>query len=216
MDIKALIFDLDGTLLNTLEDLTDSMNYALSSFGYEEISIQQARSYVGNGAERYLELSLINGRENPDFQKCLDTFKTHYQANMENKTKPYDGILDLLNKVKVKGYQTAIVSNKFDDAVKQISPKYFNSYIDVAIGESEKIKKKPAPDSVYLALEKLGCDKSQALYIGDSDVDAKTASNSGLKFIGVSWGFRDKSILYELGAQTVIDHPSQLIKILEK
>ena len=214
MRFNAIIFDLDGTLLDTLEDLTDSMNYTLNVFGYKSITLDQARTYVGNGIEKFLELSLPQGRLNRDFSDCLRVFKKHYSKNLENKTRPYEGILQLLEQVKAKGYKTAIVSNKYDAAVKKICPKYFNGYIDVAIGESDKIRKKPAPDSVYMALEMLGCDKSQACYVGDSDVDANTAKNAGIAFIGVSWGFRDKELLYSLGAATVIDKPEQLLSFI--
>lgn len=214
MKYKAIIFDLDGTLLDTLEDLKDSMNNALNSCGYEGITLKQARSYVGNGAERFLELSLPHGKSNKDFDKCLQLFKIHYSNNMENKTRPYNGVLELLKEIKAKGYKTAVVSNKFDAAVKKICPKYFNGYIDIAIGESEIVQKKPAPDSVYIALKELGCDKSQACYVGDSDVDANTAKNACIEFIGVSWGFRDKELLYSLGASIVIDKPEQLITFI--
>lgn len=214
MSIKAVIFDLDGTLLDTLEDLTDSMNYALSIYGYKNITLEQARSFVGSGAERFLELSIPMGKDTPNFDKCLETFKDYYSKHMENKTKPYIGILELLESLKQEGFKIAIVSNKFDAAVKAISPKYFHNLIDVAIGESDQIQKKPAPDSVYMALKMLGCTKSEACYVGDSDVDAKTAQNAGIVFIGVSWGFRDKDLLYSLGAKTVIDHPSQLLDII--
>lgn len=214
MKFKAIIFDLDGTLLNTLEDLFDSMNHVLDAYGHRNITLEQARSYVGNGIERFLELSLPQGKDNKDFVKCLQLFKAHYSINMENKTKPYDGVIELLKEIKQRNYKTAIVSNKFNAAVKQMCPKYFNGYIDVAIGESEKVRKKPAPDSIYMALEQLGVDKSQACYIGDSDVDANTAGNAGMVFVGVSWGFRDKELLYSLGAVTVIDRPEQLLDII--
>ena len=215
MIITTVIFDLDGTLLDTLDDLKDSMNYTLGRYGHPCITREQARSYVGNGIAKFLELALPKGRNDPDFDMCLEIFREHYSHNMENRTRPYQNIPELLKILKDKGYRTAIVSNKFDAAVKNLSRKYFDPYIDAAIGDSPDIKRKPAPDSVYKALRELGSAKEESVYIGDSDIDAYTAMNSGLMFIGVSWGFRDSGLLYSLGAKTVINDPMELPAFLD-
>lgn len=215
MKITTIIFDLDGTLLDTLDDLKDSMNYTLNRHGQPGITREQTRSYVGNGITKFLELALPKGRSDPDFDMCLEIFREHYSRYMENRTRPYQNITELLKTLKEKGYKTAIVSNKFDAAVKNLSRKYFDPYIDAAIGDSPDTKRKPAPDSVYKALRELGSVREESVYIGDSDVDAHTAMNSGLMFIGVSWGFRDSELLYSLGAKTVINDPLELLAFLD-
>ncbi|MFA5522731.1 MAG: HAD family hydrolase [Tissierellales bacterium] len=212
MKYKAILFDLDGTLLDTIDDLRDSMNKALAKFGYPQISVDEAKSFVGSGVERFLELALPEGKENKNFDEALEFFKQDYSKNMFHKTGPYKGIMELLKTVKERGYKTAIVSNKFDKAVKELTPIYFENYIDYAVGESESERKKPAPDLIFKALELLEVEKDDAVYIGDSDVDANTALNANMDFIGVSWGFRKKELLYSLGAKVVIDSPDQLLE----
>lgn len=216
MVIKAVIFDLDGTLLNTLEDLTESTNFALSAFGYPTRTIEEINSFVGNGVLKLIERALPNGDDNPDFYVCLKTFKDHYKHNMQNKTKPYEGIIDLLKKLKSKGIKTAIVSNKFDAAVKGLTEKYFKGLIDISAGENEAegISKKPAPDMVLKVIDELKADKNSVVYIGDSDTDILTAKNSQIPCISVSWGFRTKEFLKQNGASTIIDTPSELLNLL--
>lgn len=210
----TVIFDLDGTLLNTLEDLTDSVNFALSLYGFPCRKIAEVRSFVGNGVARLMELSIPYGINNPQYEKCLEDFRNHYSRNMQNKTGAYDGIIEVLEQLSKENYKIAIVSNKFDIAVKELNEIYFGKYIKVAIGESENISKKPAPDTVFKALEELGSTTNKAVYIGDSEVDVKTAKNSGLVCIGVSWGFRDKEVLEQEGADYIIDKPQELLKII--
>ena len=213
MTIKAVIFDLDGTLLNTIEDLTNSVNFALCRFGFPELTIKEVNSFVGDGVAKLIERSLPNGLLNPDFNNCLETFKEHYENNMCVKTKPYGDILKMLSSLKEKGIKCAVVSNKFDLAVKGLTKKYFGDLIDIEIGESEElgIKKKPSPDMVFRVLEKLNLKKEEVLYVGDSDTDILTAKNSGIKCISVSWGFRNREFLIKNGAQTIIDKPGELL-----
>lgn len=210
----TVIFDMDGTLLNTLEDLTDSVNFALAKHGFPCRKMDEVRSFVGNGVARLIELSVPDGINNPQYEKCLADFRCHYSGNMQNKTDAYRGIMELLEQLSKQNYKIAIVSNKFDKAVKELNKVYFEKYIKVAIGESQNISKKPAPDTVFKALEELGSAADKAVYVGDSEVDVKTAKNSGTICVGVTWGFRDRSILEEKGADYIIDKPEELLKII--
>jgi phosphoglycolate phosphatase len=210
----TVIFDLDGTLLNTIEDLTDSVNFALCKYGYPCRKISEIRSFVGNGMLRLMELSIPEGLSNENYEKCLEEFRSHYSKNMQNKTGMYNGIMELLEELSKEGYKIAIVSNKFDKAVKVLKLAYFAKYIKVAIGESENINKKPAPDTVFKAIEELDSVPDRSIYVGDSEVDVKTAKNSGIKCIGVTWGFRDRRVLEQEGADFIIDRPEELLKII--
>lgn len=216
--MDTIIFDLDGTLLNTLEDLTDSVNHAMETFGFPVHTIEEIRSFVGNGAPKLIERSIPQGTENPSYDAVLAAFKEHYAAHCEDKTNPYEGIMELLAQLKEKGYRLAVVSNKFDGAVKRLCEKYFGDYIEVAIGESADVKRKPAPDTVYRAIRELSCDASQAVYVGDSEVDIQTARNASLPCISVTWGFRTEEQLKGAGAdrKLMIGNPQSLLPLLLK
>lgn len=209
---KAVIFDLDGTLLNTLDDLADSTNYALSKFGYPTRTIEEVRQFVGNGVAKLIERAIPEGKNNPNFEKCLSIFKENYAQNMYNKTAPYNGIIEMLSNLKSKGIKIAVVSNKFDLAVKELCKKYFEGFIDFAAGENEAqgIKKKPAPDTVISVLNEFNFAPEDAVYVGDSDVDIMTAKNSKMPCISVTWGFRDEKFLLENGATILINAPSEI------
>lgn len=209
---KAVIFDLDGTLLNTLDDLADSTNYALSKFGYPTRTIEEVRQFVGNGVAKLIERAIPEGENNPNFEKCLSIFKENYAQNMYNKTAPYNGIIEMLSNLKSKGIKIAVVSNKFDLAVKELCKKYFEGFIDFAAGENESqgIKKKPAPDTVLSVLNEFNFAPEDAVYVGDSDVDIMTAKNSKMPCISVTWGFRDEKFLLENGATILINAPSEI------
>lgn len=209
---KTVIFDLDGTLLNTLDDLADSTNYALSKFGYPTRTIDEVRQFVGNGVAKLIERAIPEGKNNPNFEKCLAIFKENYAQNMYNKTAPYNGIIEMLSNLKSKGIKIAVVSNKFDLAVKELCKKYFEGFIDFAAGENEAqgIKKKPAPDTVISVLNEFNFAPEDAVYVGDSDVDIMTAKNSNMPCISVTWGFRDKKFLLENGATILINAPSEI------
>ncbi len=217
MKKKIVIFDLDGTLINTLEDLKDSTNYALSRLNYPERTINEICQFVGNGVAKLIERAIPDGKNNPDFQQCLEIFKKHYSKNMYNKTAPYDKILQILKTLKQNGYITAVVSNKFDMAVKELCSKYFSGLIDFAAGENEVcgIRKKPAPDTVLKVLEKFNLTNNEAVYVGDSDVDIMTAKNSKMPCISVTWGFRNREFLINNNAEIIIDSPDEIIDILE-
>lgn len=209
---KTVIFDLDGTLLNTLDDLADSTNYALSKFGYPTRTIDEVRQFVGNGVAKLIERAIPEGKNNPNFEKCLAIFKENYAQNMYNKTAPYNGIIEMLSNLKSKGIKIAVVSNKFDLAVKELCKKYFEGFIDFAAGENEAqgIKKKPAPDTVISVLNEFNFAPEDAVYVGDSDVDIMTAKNSKMPCISVTWGFRDEKFLLENGATILINVPSEI------
>lgn len=209
---KAVIFDLDGTLLNTLDDLADSTNYALSKFGYPTRTIEEVRQFVGNGVAKLIERAIPEGKNNSNFEKCLSVFKENYAQNMYNKTAPYNGIIEMLSNLKSKGIKIAVVSNKFDLAVKELCKKYFEGFIDFAAGENEAqgIKKKPAPDTVISVLNEFNFAPEDAVYVGDSDVDIMTAKNSKMPCISVTWGFRDEKFLLENGATILINAPSEI------
>lgn len=214
MKYNTVIFDLDGTLLNTLEDLGDSVNYALKSFGYPKRTYEEIRSFIGNGIKDLIFKAVPNEADEETSLKCLQIFKDHYKTNMQNKTAPYDGIIELLEILNSKGFKLGIVSNKYDFGVKNLNKYYFKDLIPVAIGECEGVRKKPAPDTVLKAMKELNSQKENTLYVGDSGSDMITAQNASVKSVGVTWGFRDKKSLKESGADFLIDYPAQLLDIL--
>ncbi len=216
MKYKAIIFDLDGTLLNTLEDLMDATNYALLQYGYPERTLEEIRSFVGNGARKLIERALPDGAADPQFEEILAAFRKYYTAHCELKTRPYSGIPTLLEKLTAAGCTLAIVSNKPDSAVKELHQSYFPENIRTAIGEKDGVRRKPAPDMVENALTELSCSKQETIYVGDSDVDIQTAANAGLPCISVSWGFRDTEFLLENGATMIADTPEQLYELIMK
>lgn len=207
----SVIFDLDGTLLNTLDDLADSTNYALSVMNFPERSRDEIRCFVGNGVEKLIRRAVPNGTSDEKTKETLDIFKEHYSKNMLNKTCPYDGITKLLQKLKEHDVPMAIVSNKFDNAVKDLNKMFFDTYISTAIGESATVAKKPAPDTCISAMKELNASREKTVYVGDSDVDIMTAKNSGLDCISVTWGFRDEQFLIEHGAKIIINTPDELL-----
>lgn len=212
--IDTVIFDLDGTLINSLEDLRVSVNYALFGFKYPKQTLDMVRRNVGNGIEKLIERSLPDGKDNVNYEVCLEIFKEHYKTHMSVNTKPYPHIIETLAALKSRGYKLAVVSNKFDAAVKPLCQKYFKSLIDVAIGQSKDTKKKPAPDTVYIALDELGSTSETSIYVGDSEVDIQTAKNSGMDCISVSWGFKTKEFLKQNGASVIIDTPLEIFNYI--
>lgn len=214
MKYNTVIFDLDGTLLNTLEDLADSTNFALEAFGYPTRTYEEVRTFVGNGIKELMKKAVPTGTDEEATLKCLQAFKDHYKTNMQHKTAPYDGIVDLLKELNSKNVKLGIVSNKYDFGVKNLNKYYFNDLIPVAIGEREGVRRKPAPDTVLTAMEELGSTREECLYVGDSGSDMITAQNAGMKSVGVTWGFRDAESLKESGADFLIDSPKELLELL--
>ena len=196
-NIDTVIFDLDGTLLDTIEDITDSVNHILKKHDYPMRSIDEIRSFVGNGLRRLTELSAPSGLSEDNIEILFGELKDYYTAHSNIKTKLYPGISELLICLKSSGYKTGIVSNKNHAAVCELKKLYFEDCIEIAIGQQEGIRHKPCPDSVFAALERLGSECENAVYIGDSEVDIKTAQNANMDCIAVSWGFRDRQRLLD-------------------
>lgn len=210
MKYKLVIFDMDGTILNTLDDLADSTNYALLANGLPERTIGEVRSFVGNGIRRLIERAVPAGTDAAQLDRVHESFTAHYKAHCADKTKPYDGILELIRDLRAAGCRTAVVSNKADYGVQTLCRDYFPGLFDMAVGEREGIRKKPSPDSVNEVLKKLSVVRADAVYIGDSDVDIETARNAGLDCIAVEWGFRGREFLIEHGAGRLVKEPREI------
>lgn len=204
----GILWDLDGTLLNTLEDLADAVNFSLRQFGYPVRSMEEVRCFVGNGARRLIERAVP---ENGDVSAVLDTFRTYYNAHCQIKTKPYDGIMEALRKLGEK-YPMAVVSNKPDSAVKPLCAEYFPGLY--ARGESADCPRKPAPDMVFKAMEAIGVET--CVYVGDSEVDVLTARNAGVPCLSVLWGFRDRAEIIDAGGKYFCEDTAQLVEKLEE
>lgn len=210
----TVIFDLDGTLLNTLEDLHDSVNYALGKAGMPLRSLEEIRRFVGNGVMRLLELAVPQGKENERFDDVFADFKAYYSVHCNDKTGLYPDVERLLGELKRRGYKLAIVSNKYYDAVQELKEQYFSEYLEIAIGEKEGIRRKPAPDTVLKALKQLGSSKERAVYVGDSEVDIATAANTGMDCIAVTWGFRTREEQIKAGGRIFADSPLEILDLL--
>ena len=211
---RIAIFDLDGTILNTLEDLCDSLNHALALSSMPCRSLAQVRSYLGNGIRALVECGVPENTPPELTDAVFAEFASYYPAHCRIKTAPYPGILQLFSKLRESGIKIAVVSNKIDSAVSVLCEKYFGGRIDFCVGDREGFARKPAPDAVLEALKKISSAPERAVYIGDSDVDIKTAENAGMACISVSWGFRSRDFLLLNGASVIADKPSDIYKIL--
>lgn len=209
--MTAIIFDLDGTLLNTLEDLTDATNAALDHFGCKARTMEEVRSFVGNGAERLIRLALPGEENDPEVSRVLSWYKDFYAAHSQIKTRPYEGVLEALAAVKAE-FPVAVVSNKPDNATKLLCKQYFGEVY--ALGEGDDMPRKPAPDMVHRAMADIGAQA--CIYVGDSEVDVLTARNAGVPCLSVLWGFRDKETLLEAGADHFCEAPCDLLKKLRE
>lgn len=212
----TVIFDLDGTLLNTLEDLADAVNAVMKSHDYPERTLDEVRRFVGNGIRRLMELAVPEGVTGEEFEQVFKEFRTYYTAHCQIKTRAYDGVMELLEKLSNQGISMAIVSNKNHAAVCELNKLYFEEYIQVSIGQQDGVRKKPAPDTVFQALKELGVSAERAVYVGDSEVDFMTAENSGMHCVLVSWGFRTKEELADCTPKVMIDRPEELLEVLEE
>lgn len=214
MAYKLVIFDLDGTILNTLEDLADATNYALGKHGCPLRTIEEVRRFVGNGIRKLIERAVPAGLTEREIDGVHQTFSDYYQQHCADKTCPYEGILPLLQRLRAAGCLTAVVSNKADVAVQPLCRQYYEGLFDYAVGEREGIRRKPAPDAVLEVLRRLEVDAADAIYIGDSEVDIQTAANAGLDCIVVTWGFRDRAYLESQGGRRFVDSPEEIDDIV--
>ncbi len=213
--INTVVFDLDGTLLNTLDDLSNSVNYALRACGCEERGREEVRRFLGNGVANLMRKAVPASAGEECYAEALAVFRRHYMDHCLELTAPYAGICSLLSSLSAR-YRLAIVSNKPQPAVTQLNERFFNKYIHVAIGESKGIRRKPAPDAVFAALRLLGSSPETSVYIGDSEVDLLTADNAKMPCISVAWGFRDRDFLESHQAGIIADCPSEIPALLER
>ena len=215
MKIKAVIWDLDGTLLNTLDDLAASTNAALLKNDLPQRTTDEVRRFVGNGVRRLIEQAVPEqGEKHPKFQQVLDDFVAHYGAHSRDNTRPYDGIMEALEQLTEMGAMHAIVSNKIDFAVKALSQDYFPGRMKSAVGDDPSRRKKPAPDSVLEAMRQMNVTAEECVYVGDSDVDVITARNAGIPCVAVTWGFRDEQCLKNAGAQYIAHTAEELVSAI--
>ncbi len=215
MKYKAVVFDLDGTLIDTLEDLRDSVNYALEKHDMPERSLDEIRRFVGNGIGKLISRSVKENTPEELEKSVLKVFKAHYLENSMNKTRPYNGIPELVKRLKEMGVKIAVVTNKTQDAAINIMNAFFKDDFEIIIGQVDGMAQKPQPDGVWRAMEKLGATKQNSVYVGDSEVDCLTAKNSGIPIIGVNWGFRGRKTLEENNADYIVDSPDEIIEIVK-
>ena len=209
----TIIWDLDGTLLNTLEDLKNAVNYSCEKLGYATHSLEEIRTFVGNGVKRLMELSIPDGRNNPNYDLSYDYFNEYYIDHSLDNTKPYEGVTDTINKLREMGVKQAIVSNKIDYAVKTLNDNFFQ--VDIALGVTDDLPRKPAPDMVHKARDLLHANPETTVYIGDSEVDLKTAENSNLDCISVLWGFRKREEIELFKPMCMVETPDEILKYIK-
>lgn len=215
MKYSTFIFDLDGTLLDTLLDLANAVNYAMRSMGYPERSVDEVRSFIGNGIRMLIRRAAPQKISDADYEKTLAIFTEYYLEHIADFTKPYDGIFDVVNTLKSKGCKVAVVSNKADKAANKVVQDFFGDMFDIVVGKRDEFPSKPAPDSVLYVIKALFAEKSGCIYIGDSEVDVQTAHNSGLPCIGVTWGNRDLAELEAAGAEYIAQKPKEILTVIE-
>lgn len=216
MKCRLAIFDMDGTILNTIEDLTVATNYALKKHGLPEVTVEEEYYFVGNGLYTTAKRATPEGTDEAMVQAVYEDLFAFYKEHNEDHTRPYEGITDVIRKLREAGIKTAVVSNKADYAVQSLVEKYFPDCFDKAMGETKGFALKPEKDMVDEILKCIGVSKEEAVYIGDSNVDLLTAENAGMDCIAVSWGFRGREKLTEYGAKTIVDRPEELLVLLVK
>ncbi|MDY3195730.1 MAG: HAD family hydrolase [Paracholeplasma sp.] len=214
--IKAILFDLDGTLLNTLDDIKNSVNYMLKKHGFKERTLDEIRSFVGDGAKQMIERSIGFTEPKEQVLECLSTYEAHYEIHKADLTKPYDGVYDLLNQLKEKNIRLAVVSNKPMPQVIPLIEGLFPGYFEVILGETSELKRKPSPEMLFYAIEALKLSKEDVLFVGDSDVDMQTAINANVDAIAVLWGFRDETVLKKYQPKYIVNHPKEILTIINK
>lgn len=212
--MKGILFDMDGTLLDTLDDLTAAANVALKEFGCPLRDREEIRHFVGNGVRRLMELAVPEGMDEAAFEACFGRMRSYYDAHSAEATAPYEGVQEMLAALKEKGIPMALVSNKPDPLVAELAQIHFPGIFAVTVGESPQRARKPAPDMPLYALEQLGLSKEEVFYVGDSEVDVQTARNAGVPVVSVTWGFRDREMLEQLKPEQMIDRPAQLLELI--
>ena len=215
MKYTTIVFDCDGTLLDTLTDLCNAVNYVLRAHDLPERSVSEVKAALGNGVAHLMRQSLPASISDDEFTNYLDEFKAYYGEHLQDYTAPYPGMLDVLDTLRAKGYKLAIVSNKIQEGITPLNKEYFGNRLPVAIGERPGLQRKPAPDMVLQALKELDSTQSESIYIGDSEVDVATANNSGLLCIGVTWGFRDEQLHKDLGVKYIARKAEDIVTIIE-
>lgn len=215
MKYTTIVFDCDGTLLDTLTDLRNAVNYVLRAHDLPERSVPEVKVALGNGVAHLMHQSLPDSISEAEFNTYLDEFKAYYGEHLQDYTAPYPGMLDVLDTLRAKGYKLAIVSNKIQEGITPLNKEYFGDRLPVAIGERPGLQRKPAPDMVLQALKELGSTQDESIYIGDSEVDVATAKNSGLLCIGVTWGFRDEQLHKDLGVKYIARKAEDIVTIIE-
>lgn len=214
MSVKAVVFDLDGTILDTLGDLSNSVNYALSRNRLPERTTEEVRRFVGNGIRLLIERAVPDGTPASVTDACFEAFKSHYKDNSAVLTRAYGGIKELVQALRSNGIKTAVVSNKADFAVQSLVERYFDGLFDYSVGEREGVRRKPCPDSLLCAMDYLGVSSSDCIYIGDSEVDIETARNAGVKCVCVTWGFRDEAFLDSMNPSYIVHTPEEILCII--
>ena len=215
MATRAVILDLDGTLLDTLEDITDSVNYALLQFGYPTRTLDEVRRFVGNGAVKLLERALPCELPKAQFDAFYRCYDAQYTAHGQDKTRPYDGASELLRELRARGLFTAVLSNKQDKAVRILCAHYFPDLLNMATGPTAERRTKPAPDGVLYIAETLGVCMDEILYVGDSEADVQTGRNAGVKTVAALWGFRDRDTLRAAGASLFAKKPEEILNHID-
>jgi len=214
--VKGIIFDMDGTILNTIDDVVASVNYAMRHFNLPEKTVQEVKDGIGRGAINLIEDVVPKGTSEADIYKIYEVYQTYYDQHTNDFTAPYEGILDLLKTLKNNGYKLAVVSNKYRYLVEALNHDIFKDYFDISMGEMDGVPIKPAPDMIHMALKELKLSKDEVIFIGDSDVDMMTANNANIRSIGVTWGYRSKEVLIKHKANYIIDQPKDILNIIDE
>ena len=212
---NTVIFDLDGTLLNTLKDLTDATNYALEKYGQPQHSMEDVRKFVGNGIRKLIERAVPADTPAKLHEEVFASFNRYYKQHCADSTRPYEGVPQLLQQLRAAGCRTAIVSNKADYGVQTLAKQYFDGQLDAACGERAGIAKKPAPDMLLAIMRQLKAEPASTIYIGDSDTDLDTARNAGVPCIGACWGFRGRAFLEAHGAKLLAENVSDIWEFIK-
>ena len=214
MRYKTVIFDFDGTLLYTVQDLADAVNHAIAKHGHPTHNVRAIERMVGNGVNMLVARALPQGFDTPDYEEIMTDFRTFYAEHCQDNTRPYDGVTEMLARLKEEGRKLAIVTNKYQTAAEQLRRRFFSGSVELIVGDFEGRRRKPAPDGVFAALKSLGADSAGAVYVGDTEVDMQTAENAGLDCICVSWGYRTKQELVELKAPAIAENTDELLAML--